>query len=77
MSLSGAPTWANMYRMSWTWSEWLECPVLWMLGNTMSLIGELVGPNMGGHCGWMASYWGPSSVCLPAFLPSLTMVPVP
>lgn len=42
MSLSGAPTWANMCRMSWTWSEWLECPVLWMLGSMMSLVGELV-----------------------------------
>lgn len=72
MSLSGAPTWASMYRMSWAWSEWLECPVLWMLENTTSPVGELVGPNMGGHCGWMAS-----SVCLPAFLPSLIMVSVP
>jgi hypothetical protein len=78
VSLSGAPTWANMCRMSWTWSEWPEFPALWMLGSMMSLVGELVGLIVGGHCGRMASYSGPlSSMCLPAFLLSLLMVSVP
>lgn len=44
----------------------------------MSLVGELVGLIVGGHCGRMASYSGPlSSMCLPAFLLSLLMVSVP
>lgn len=56
--------------MCWTWSEWLECPVLLMLGNTRSPAGELTGPSMGGR----------AALCLDGFLsrapflPSLIMV---
>lgn len=67
MSPSGALTWASMYRMCWVWSEWLVCPVLLMLGNTRSPVGELFGPNTGGHC---VARWLPTQGPLPlsAFL---------